>query len=255
MARPQKEGMDYFPHDVNARNDKKIKMLRTLYGSKGYLFYFVMLEHIYNENTFCLDVSEAETREEIFQLIARDMEITLDEFKEIFETALKWGCYDKQLYEEKGIITSNGIQKRAAVVLDKREKMRLKYQQFKDGISEAETTPETEEETPQRKEKKRKEKESKEKVNNFIPPTLTEVKKFCIERKNNVDPEKFIDFYSSKGWMVGKNKMKDWEACVRTWEKKDKEASYGSDRFNHKSEDTQNATENDKWAGKVRCLK
>lgn len=50
-------------------------------------------------------------------------------------------------------------------------------------------------------------------------PTIEEVKEYCIERKNAVDPEKWFDFYSSKGWMIGKNRMKDWKAAVRTWEK------------------------------------
>ena len=53
----------------------------------------------------------------------------------------------------------------------------------------------------------------------FVPPTLEQVQEYCRERNNNVDAERFIDFYESKGWMVGKNKMKDWKACVRTWEK------------------------------------
>lgn len=53
----------------------------------------------------------------------------------------------------------------------------------------------------------------------FTPPTLEEVKAYCIERKNNVDPERFIDYYTSNGWLVGKTKMKDWKAAVRTWEK------------------------------------
>ena len=56
----------------------------------------------------------------------------------------------------------------------------------------------------------------------FTPPTHEEVTNYCIERGNNVDAERFIDFYSSKGWMVGKNKMKDWKAAVRNWEKRDK---------------------------------
>ena len=58
----------------------------------------------------------------------------------------------------------------------------------------------------------------------FTPPTLEEVTAYCKERNNNVDPERFIDFYASKGWMVGSNKMKDWKACVRTWEKRDTKA-------------------------------
>ena len=55
----------------------------------------------------------------------------------------------------------------------------------------------------------------------FTPPTLEEVKSYCLERNNKVDAQRFIDFYESKGWMIGKSKMKDWKACVRTWEKED----------------------------------
>lgn len=62
-----------------------------------------------------------------------------------------------------------------------------------------------------------------EKDKRFYPPTLDEVKQYCEERKNNIDPMAFIDFYSSKGWMIGKNRMKDWKAAVRTWERKRKE--------------------------------
>lgn len=58
-----------------------------------------------------------------------------------------------------------------------------------------------------------------DKSNRFIPPTLEEVKEYCKERNNNVNPERFIDFYESKGWLVGKSKMKDWKASVRTWER------------------------------------
>jgi hypothetical protein len=53
----------------------------------------------------------------------------------------------------------------------------------------------------------------------FVPPTLDEVKNYCLERNNNVDAQRFIDFYEAKGWMVGKNKMKDWKAAIRTWER------------------------------------
>jgi DNA-binding transcriptional MerR regulator len=57
----------------------------------------------------------------------------------------------------------------------------------------------------------------------FIVPSLQEVSAYCQERNNNVDSQKFFDFYESKGWMVGKNKMKDWKAAVRTWEDKTKQ--------------------------------
>jgi hypothetical protein len=55
----------------------------------------------------------------------------------------------------------------------------------------------------------------------FTPPTVEEVAAYCRERNNRIDPQTFVDFYSSKGWVVGKSKMKDWKAAVRTWEKRD----------------------------------
>lgn len=67
----------------------------------------------------------------------------------------------------------------------------------------------------------------------FKPPTVEEVKAYCQERKNNVDPERFVDFYASKGWMVGRDKMKDWKASVRTWEKRDKQERQKSGKPDH----------------------
>ena len=55
----------------------------------------------------------------------------------------------------------------------------------------------------------------------FKKPTLDEVKNYCILRNNNIDAEAFIDFYESKNWQIGKNKMKDWKACIRTWERRE----------------------------------
>lgn len=55
----------------------------------------------------------------------------------------------------------------------------------------------------------------------FVKPTLSEVQAYCFERGNTIDPQAFIDFYDSNGWMVGKNKMKDWKAAVRTWESRE----------------------------------
>lgn len=52
----------------------------------------------------------------------------------------------------------------------------------------------------------------------FLPPTISEVKEYCEKRKNGISPEQFVNFYKSKGWMIGKNKMKDWKAAVITWE-------------------------------------
>lgn len=59
--------------------------------------------------------------------------------------------------------------------------------------------------------------------NIFMPPSVDEVRAYCQERNNGIDPDTFVNFYSSKGWMIGKNKMKDWKSAVRTWERSRKD--------------------------------
>lgn len=58
----------------------------------------------------------------------------------------------------------------------------------------------------------------------FTPPTIEEIREYCVSRNNNVNPEQFYDFYESKGWVVGNTRMKDWKAAVRTWERRSERA-------------------------------
>ncbi len=53
----------------------------------------------------------------------------------------------------------------------------------------------------------------------FIPPTVEQVAEYCRERDNGIDAERFVDYYTARGWIIGKGKMKDWRAAVRTWER------------------------------------
>lgn len=55
----------------------------------------------------------------------------------------------------------------------------------------------------------------------FLPPTVEEVQAYCHEKGYAVDPGRFVDYYTSNGWRVGKNPMKDWKAAVRTWNRKE----------------------------------
>lgn len=56
----------------------------------------------------------------------------------------------------------------------------------------------------------------------FTPPTPQEVSEYCKEKNYNIDPDRFVDFYTAKNWMIGKNKMKDWKAAVRSWNSRNK---------------------------------
>lgn len=80
---------------------------------------------------------------------------------------------------------------------------------------------EKDKEKEKEKEKDKKRVREKEPLTRFTPPTVEEVADYCKQRGNGVDPERFVAFYSSKGWMVGNQRMKDWRAAVITWEKRD----------------------------------
>lgn len=71
--------------------------------------------------------------------------------------------------------------------------------------------------------KKKEEKSNKKSATRFTPPTVEEVRTYCQERNNNIDAERFVDFYAAKGWKIGSSSMKDWKAAIRTWEKRNSE--------------------------------
>ena len=88
-----------------------------------------------------------------------------------------------------------------------------------------------------------------EKAKRFVPPTIQQVKEYCLSRNNQVDPERFIDHYTSNGWHVGKNKMKDWTAAVRTWEKGNSNATRQSSNTAINHDDTSWLTGGSKGSG------
>ena len=65
--------------------------------------------------------------------------------------------------------------------------------------------------------------ENKSKKTRFIPPSVDEVREYCDERGNDIDAQHFVDYYTARGWRLKNTPVKDWKACVRTWEKN----SYG----------------------------
>ena len=90
-------------------------------------------------------------------------------------------------------------------------------------------------EEPKKAKEKEKEKEKEKKKENdsdmadkpptrhsFSPPSVDDVREYCREKGYNVDPERFVDYYTSNGWKVGRNPMKDWKAALRSWERKEK---------------------------------
>ena len=68
---------------------------------------------------------------------------------------------------------------------------------------------------------------SKGKSKSFIPPTIDEVRGYCQEKGYDIDSEQFVNFYESKDWMIGKNRMSNWRSAVNTWAARPKNKSNG----------------------------
>ena len=136
MARPPKQGMDYFPHDTDL--DEKVEALQLLYGKAiAYAFYFKLLERIYRRPDVELDISDAEIR----QVLAERVGISLELFDKILATALKLGLFDAQAYQSRSVLTSNGIKRRAAMVFEKREAMSQRYKAMRVSAAETQQKP------------------------------------------------------------------------------------------------------------------
>lgn len=152
MARPTKDGLDYFPHDTDTYMDDKIESLEAVYGNDGYAAYFKLLERIYR-NAGNILISDAET----MQKYAKRCNINnLQMFEEMLNFMAKIGLFDEKLWKDEKSLSSNGIRKRVQVVVDKRERMKDRY---KKKVSAVETIAETQQS-----------KVKKSKVKKSIPP-------------------------------------------------------------------------------------
>ena len=220
-----KSGLDFFPLDVTL--DTKFELIEAEFGLEGFAIVVKLFQMIYGQEGYYGEVND-----EVVLLFSRRCGVGGNTVSEIISAAVRRGIFDKTLYEKYGILTSEGIQKRYFEAVKRREKVEVRkeyllgncYLNFKNvNISEKNVniSPENVNISEQSKESKVKESKVK-RVSKFTPPTVDEVKAYCDERKNGIDPESFVSFYQSKNWYIGKNKMVDWKAAVRTWESKRK---------------------------------
>ena len=98
-----------------------------------------------------------------------------------------------------------------------------RYQTLPNATDGYQTPPKEKEKEKAKEKTKAKEKEKNDgnradKPRRFTKPAVEEIREYCQERGNGIDPQRFYDFYEAKGWLVGSQPMKDWQAAVRTWE-------------------------------------
>lgn len=247
MGRNLKSGMDYFDHSTTAHADIKLEKVMAWYGAKGYAVYFYLLEKIYAEPDYRLNIEDEDT----LVLIANRLRLEVTELRNIITKCVIVDLFDRETYETERILTSHGIQKRANEVETKREKERarkfsLESQSIfprENGINPRENTDKPKENssfpqgkdtyknrTEQNKTEQIKTKENSTARHCFVKPTVEEIAVYCAERNNGVDAEQFFAFYESVGWKVGNKPMRDWKSAVITWEKRNRQKQQPAQR-------------------------
>lgn len=244
-----KSGIDYFPLDVNL--DSKFALIEAEYGLTGFGVVVHLLQDIYGKEGYYIEWTE-----EVALLFAHKLGLGGSVVSEIIEASIRRGMFDREIYDKYHILTSSGIQKRYFEAVKRRNSLEVDNSillveptQFcpnvdiklkNVNISSENANISEQSKVEESKVKKSRVKESK--VNRgaqarFTPPTLEDVKAYCKERNNYVDPERFVDFYASKGWKVGREPMKDWKAAIRNWEHRDNESKPGGHREEKASEE------------------
>lgn len=142
-----------------------------------------------------------------------------EERLKVYDSIMEYGMYDRDPDLDGVALAIFLLAKPQIDANNKRYENGCKAKR-KRAVSETEATPKQNVSKSEAKEKVKEKEKVKVKDNNiFKPPAVDDVRAYCTERGNNVDPQSFIDFYESKGWMIGKNRMRDWKAAVRTWER------------------------------------
>lgn len=154
--------------------------------------------------------------------------IPTEERLRVYDSIMEYGMYDREPELDGVALAIFLLAKPQIDANNKRYENGCKAKRKRTG-SETEANSKQDESESEAKEKEKV--KVKEKVNvkdkTFKPPSVDDVREYCEERGNDVDPQSFVDFYESKGWMIGKNKMKDWKAAVRTWERSETNTRLG----------------------------
>ncbi len=207
----------YFSHDYNATQDPKMMALLSTCGLQGIGMYWIIIEILHQQPESKILYKSYEDYIEFYGRIDGENEHLLNNIKQMLintELVVKDGDY---IYSSR-------------VLNNKKERERLselrslagkKSAELRAKATSVEQVSTSVQEGKERKGKEIKGKDNKE-SSRFAPPSLSELEDYIKLNKYNVDAEQWINFYQSKGWLVGKSKMKDWQAAVRTWAKRNK---------------------------------
>lgn len=234
MARPIKDGVDYFPKDTGFYNDDKVKLLRAEFGAKGmYLLDYLMCE-IYGKNGYFIKWDKSRC---FLVSDGAGCGCSSEYISEFISGALRCSFFDERVFKVFGVLTSAGIQRRYIRMFNSRDyisiieeywlldvndkkdvpasvlnKLAFKKVFCTENPNKTTENPFKSTENPQNKIKDTivSQRESK---TVFTPPTLEEVKTFCKSEKLKINADKFFYFYSAKKW----DSICDWKSKAREW--------------------------------------
>lgn len=196
-------------------SDKRIKKLRKIAGGDTYTIIYLkmQLESLKNNGVLIFEGVEETFAEEISLVIDEDVENVKVTIAFLLDNNLLVEYKENEfaLPETQELI---GTETNWAIEKRNQRKADIVHQVSTECPRDIDIDIDKDIEIDKDKEKKENKKEK-----NIIPPKLEWVERYCYERNNSIDPQAFIDFYESKGWKIGKEKMKDWQAAIRTWEK------------------------------------
>lgn len=217
--------MQFFKHYTNMRNDVKIKRVIKRYGLKGYGLYNAIIESI--AESLCSE-KPLPALEETAQDIAEQYNDDTAAVNDIMAYMLNQGLFE--LDEITGRIICHKLYRFLDKSQTRSPEIRQMIENYKQNTAKRIQCPgqiETVSDKSDRVEveENRIDKEVEEnKKARFTPPTPAEVQAYLDEINNHtINRDSFCDYYESKGWMIGKNKMKSWKAAVRTWVQRDRE--------------------------------
>ena len=231
----RKSGIDYFPLDVS--NDSKLDLIEAEFGLTGFGVVVKLLQEIYGKQGYYIEWTT-----EVALLFARKVGLGGNAVSEIVKAAIRRGMFSQEIFEKYGILTSRGIQRRYFEAVSRRKEItvledillvecgqicgnaHIRRENVDNSSKNADSSAQSREEKSRGKESTYEggAKAATSPRRRFVVPTLEEVRAYCRERGNAVDAEKWLDYYASNGWKVGKNPMVDWKAAVRTWERRDR---------------------------------
>lgn len=234
----------YFSHDFGARNDPKLQNVLMAHGAAGLGVFWCIVEQLYEQEgflslSFCktiaytlhVDITVVESIVRDFDLFKYDDErfwsVSVNARLKKRNDANESRRQKKIAYYQRLRQQQDKSQSTQSQVEDNSNMTSKKECKDNDTITEAARTT-----TADNKDGKDEIKPIQKKRTIFTPPTLEAVKAYVTERQSTVDPTAFWNFYESKGWMVGSNKMKNWKAAISTWERHEKHDNGNKVRYN-----------------------